>query len=30
VVGVDKIKPIEIVGRDVIPEVTEFPASPST
>jgi len=24
------IKPIEIMGRDVIPEVTEFPASPST
>jgi alkanesulfonate monooxygenase SsuD/methylene tetrahydromethanopterin reductase-like flavin-dependent oxidoreductase (luciferase family) len=30
VVGVDKIKPIEIMGRDVIPEVAEFPAPPST
>jgi alkanesulfonate monooxygenase SsuD/methylene tetrahydromethanopterin reductase-like flavin-dependent oxidoreductase (luciferase family) len=29
VVGVDKIKPIEIMGREVIPEVAEFPAPPS-
>ena len=26
VVGVDRIKPIEIMGRDVIPEVAQFPA----